>query len=166
MSNTSVLAIIKGSMYKQFGKEVLSTQIRFSTLEAMFEIDHEVQRQLDPRRRAEIREFIINSLEKNEHFYFSPFIFSSRKGITEVSGGFELEYGSKVYILDSKHRGAALSSAISHLKSKKEMAEESNDYAEAEVVQGYIESLMSYPVAMRFLLGFGPTGGKTTFYGL
>ncbi|WKA57797.1 hypothetical protein QWY16_15020 [Planococcus shenhongbingii] len=70
---------------------------------AIFEVDHEVQRKLDPRRRVEIRNLIIESLEKNEHFYFSPFIFSSRKGTSEVEGGFELVPGNKIYVLDGQH---------------------------------------------------------------
>ncbi|MEK4711972.1 MULTISPECIES: DNA sulfur modification protein DndB [Sporosarcina] len=152
MSNTGVLAKMSGKMYNQFGKRVLSTQMRFATLEAMFEIDHEVQRELDPRKRADIRDFIIESIEKNDHFYFSAFIFSSRKGVQQVDGGFELESGSKVYVLDGQHRTSALSSAISHLKSKKEIAEESNNYEEAKVVQGHIESLINYPIAMQVYL--------------
>lgn len=58
MSNAGVLTRLNGTIYNQFGKDVLVTQIRFGTLEAIFEIDHEVQRQLDPARRAEIRNFI------------------------------------------------------------------------------------------------------------
>ena len=152
MSNEGVLTKMSGSIYNQFGKEVLATQMRFGTLEAMFEIDHEVQRQLDPARRAEIRNFIVDSVEKGKHFFFSPFIFSSRDNIREVEGGFELEPGSKVYIIDGQHRSSALSSAISQLKTRKEAAEESGDYAEAEKVQGYIEQLVSYPIAMQVYL--------------
>lgn len=112
MPNAGVLATIKGTVYNQFEKEVLATQIRFGTLEAIFEIDHEVQRQLDPSRRAEIRSFILDAVEKNKPFYFSPFIFSSRKNIRHVEEGFELKSSSKIYIIDGQHRGSALSSAI------------------------------------------------------
>ncbi|MCP2033589.1 DNA sulfur modification protein DndB [Planomicrobium sp. HSC-17F08] len=152
MENIGVLATIQGSTYQQFGKEILSTQIRFSMLRAMFEVDHEVQRKLDPRRRGEIRNFIIEALEKEEHFYFSPFIFSSRNGITEVDGGFELVPGNKIYVLDGQHRSAALLSAISHLQGKKEQAELESDYMEAQKIQGFIQSLEAYPVAMQVYL--------------
>lgn len=152
MSNTGFLATIQGATYNQFGKELLTTQMAFSALEAMFEIDHEVQRHLDPRRRAEIRAFIITSLEKDKHFYFSPLIFSSRKGIQEVAGGFELEPGNKIYILDGQHRISALSSAISTLKTQKETAEETSDYEEAKKQQSYIDYLSSYPIAMQVYL--------------
>ena len=152
MSNEGVLTKMSGSIYNQFGKEVLTTQIRFGTLEAMFEIDHEVQRQLDPARRAEIRKFIVDSVEKGKHFFFSPFIFSSRNNIQKVEGGFELAPGSKVYIIDGQHRSSALSSAISQLKTQKEVAEEAGDYVEAEKVQRYIEQLVSYPIGMQVYL--------------
>lgn len=40
MLNAGLTTRMSGSSYKQFGKEVLCTQIHFSMLEAMFEIDH------------------------------------------------------------------------------------------------------------------------------
>ncbi|PIC70819.1 hypothetical protein CSV77_05775 [Sporosarcina sp. P16b] len=65
---------------QQFGKEVLCTLIHFSMLEAMFEIDHEVQRQLDPRKRKDIRDFILDSLKKGSRFTF-PHLCSLVEGI-------------------------------------------------------------------------------------
>ena len=75
-----VIATINGNDYNQFGKEVLITQMRFSLLEAIFEVDPEVQRKLNPGRRSEIRDFILKSVE-NDDFYFSPFVFSARGAI-------------------------------------------------------------------------------------
>lgn len=60
--------------------------MRYATLSSYFEIDPEVQRQLDPWRRAEIRDFLIDCLEKGMPFYFSPFIFSTRKQIQLETG--------------------------------------------------------------------------------
>src|SRR5690606_19302631 len=134
MSSNGITAVMSGTSYSQFGKEVLCTQVRFSMLEAMFEIDHEVQRQLDPRKRREIRDFILQSLEREEPFYFSPFIYSSRGHIQEIDEGFTLKPGSKIYVLDGQHRSAALASALSTLKTRKEAAEESgNDSAVQQV---------------------------------
>ncbi len=163
MSNTDFLATIQGTTYNQFGKEILTTQIRFATLESMFEVDYEVQRHLDPRRRAEIRDFILNSLENDKHFYFSSFIFSSRKGIIEGPNGFELEPGSKMYILDGQHRCSAISSAISHLKSEKERYEESNKFNAALKKQSYIDYLSDYPVAMQIYLDLGQEEERQLF---
>ncbi|ARD48856.1 hypothetical protein SporoP33_11885 [Sporosarcina sp. P33] len=59
---------MRGMSYNQFRKKVLCTRVRISMLEVMFEIDHEVQRQLDTRKRREIRDFILNCLKKNEPF--------------------------------------------------------------------------------------------------
>ena len=42
-------ATINGSEYNQFGKEVLKTQMSFSLFEAIFEVDLEVQRKMDPQ---------------------------------------------------------------------------------------------------------------------
>ena len=152
MVNAGVTATMSGVSYEQFGKEVLCTQTRFSMLEAMFEIDHEVQRQLDPRKRKDIRNFIIESLEKEEPFYFSPFVFSSRQNIQETEDGFVLKPGCNMYVLDGQHRLSAIASAISQLKSQKEAAEEFGNWEEARQAGEYIYRLSSYPVSMQVYL--------------
>lgn len=152
MTNIDTLVKIGGIGYQQFGKKVLATQVRFSTLQAIFEVDQEVQRQLDPQRRLEIREYILDCIEKNKGIYFSPFIFSSRNKIKKSEDGWELEPGCKIYILDGMHRSSGFASAISHLSSRKEIAEEMGRYEEAETVQGYINQLKNYPVAMQVFL--------------
>lgn len=148
---SDIRTTIKGSGYIQFGKKALITQLRFSTLEAIFEVDQEVQRSLDPNRRSQIREFIIDAL-KHKDFYFSPFIFSARGAIKETQDGWELDPGCKLYIIDGQHRSSAMSSALSHLKSQKESAEESGSQEEAAKIQGYIDKLQNYPVAMQVYL--------------
>ncbi|XJZ26997.1 DNA sulfur modification protein DndB [Bacillota bacterium Lsc_1132] len=148
---TDIRTTIKGNGYNQFGKRVLITQLRFSTLEAIFEVDPEVQRSLDLKRRSEIREFIIDALE-NKDFYFSPFVFSARGAIKETQNGWELAPGCKLYILDGQHRTAAMSSALSHLKSRKESAEESGNKEEADTIQKHIDKLRAYPVSMQVYL--------------
>lgn len=163
MSNVGVLTQIMGNGYNQFGKKVLATQMRFSTLEAIFEVDHEVQRKLDPKKRLEIREFILNSITNDENFYFSPFIFSSRNGIKKVEGGWVLEPGCKVYIIDGQHRSLAIKSAISHLYQKKESAEEVGRFDEAEKIQGYIDKLNNFPVAMQVYLDLSTKEEKQLF---
>ncbi|WP_312474739.1 DNA sulfur modification protein DndB [Neobacillus sp.] len=151
MSNHDFKTIIEGIGYNQFGKKVLATQLRFSTLEALFEVDPEVQRKLDPQRRSEIREFILKSL-RGKDFYFSPFIFSARGAFIETELGWALEPGTMLYILDGQHRSSAMSSALSHLKSQKETAEETGNDKEANNIQVYIDKLKEYPVAMQVYL--------------
>ncbi|MGG5255404.1 DNA sulfur modification protein DndB [Neobacillus sp. SM06] len=148
---SDIRTTIKGNGYNQFGKRVLITQLRFSTLEAIFEVDPEVQRSLDPKRRSEIREFIMDALEHKD-FYFSPFVFSARGAIKETQYGWELDPGCKLYIIDGQHRSSAMSSALSHLKSRKESAEESGNLEEANKIQIYIDKLRNYPVSMQVYL--------------
>ncbi|WP_246483774.1 DNA sulfur modification protein DndB [Heyndrickxia vini] len=147
----------------QFGKKVLVTQLPFKTLEANFEVDHEVQRKLDPKRRFEIREYILKCIEKNEDFYFSPFIFSSRSGIKETNEGWILDPGSKIFILDGQHRAKAFLSAISNLNSKKESAEEFGNFDEAEKIQTYIDKLKNYPIAMQIYLNLSQQEERQLF---
>ncbi|MDR7240501.1 DNA sulfur modification protein DndB [Neobacillus drentensis] len=150
-SNNDFRTLIGGIEYNQFGKKVLATQLRFSTLEAVFEVDSEVQRRLDPQRRSEIREYIIRAL-KEKDFYFSPFVFSARGAIEKTEQGWSLAPGSKLYILDGQHRASAMASALSHLKSQKETAEEWGSQIEASKIQVYIDNLRAYPVAMQVYL--------------
>ncbi len=143
---------IIGVGYNQFGKEVLITQMGFSFLEALFEVDPEVQRKIDPSRRSEIRDFILKSTEKSD-FYFSPFVFSARGSIAKTEdGGWELKPGSKLFILDGMHRSAGLSSAIRDLIFKKESAEETNQYDIANKVQESLDKIRTYPVSMQIYL--------------
>lgn len=65
MSNVGIISTLVGDSFSQFGKEILIAQMTFATLEAIFEVDTEVQRKLDPKKRFEIREFIIDSLVRN-----------------------------------------------------------------------------------------------------
>ena len=59
MSVTDVTTRIEGLYCKQFGKEVLVTQLPFRTLDSIFDIDSEVQRKLDVRRRSEDRKSVV-----------------------------------------------------------------------------------------------------------
>ncbi|WP_228548238.1 DNA sulfur modification protein DndB [Sporosarcina obsidiansis] len=163
MTNSGMMTTMSGVSYEQFGKEVLCTQIRFSMLDAVFEVDHEVQRQLDPRKRKDIRNYILECLEKGEPFYFSPFVFSSRGNIKETSNGFNLKPGSKLYVLDAQHRTSALSSAVSHLKSRKEAAEEAGNWNDAKKVQGYLEILTAYPVTVQIYLNLNQQQERQLF---
>lgn len=162
MTYQEMKAIIPGACFNQFGKKVLVSQLRFATLEAIFKVDHEVQRKLDPKRRTEIREFIIDSLEE-EDFYFSPFIFSARGNIKEVPGGGELKAGCNLYILDGQHRTYALASAIGHLKARKEMEEDMRNWEIAEKLQSHIEKLEEYPVSMQIYLDLDTQEEKQLF---
>ena len=163
MTNIDVVSKINGSIYTQFGKLVLSTQMTFNTLVYLFKVDHEVQRQLDIQRRGEIRNFILTSLENEESFYFSPFVFSSRGSIREMDDGFELEPGEKLYINDGQHRMSALVSAHSQLKLRKEVAEEARNSVEVEMIREWIKRLELFPIAMQIYLDLGKKDEQQLF---
>ncbi|MFS0782521.1 DNA sulfur modification protein DndB [Bacillus sp. 1P06AnD] len=153
MSNTSVVSKIKGTSFPQFGKEVLITQMNFATLEAIFQIDENVQRKLDLKKRGEIRSFILKALESDFEFIFSPFIFSARGSIMPNSeGDWELEAGSSLYILDGQHRFKALESCLSHLKVLKDIHEDLLQLEKAEEQMKMINKLKAYPIAMQIYL--------------
>ncbi|MFS0575484.1 DNA sulfur modification protein DndB [Sporosarcina sp. 179-K 3D1 HS] len=152
MVNIEVSTTINGSTYQQFGKEILITQMKFQTLRYLFDIDYDVQRQLDIQRRREIRNFILASLEADEPFYFSPFVFSSRDSLDRTDDGFELMPGRKLYISDGQHRMSALLSAHSQLTLKREAAEEAGKFSEAEELEEHLARIESYPISMQIYL--------------
>ncbi len=154
-SNIGFKTIINGKGYHQFGKKVLITQVGFSTIEAILEVDRESCGKVEPQQRAEMREFILQAL-KGKDLYFPPFIFSARGALKHGSQGWSLDQGSKLYILDGKYRASAMSSALSHLHSQLEKAEESGKNKKALKIQGYIEKLKTYPVAMQIYLNLTP----------
>ncbi|MFJ7974405.1 DNA sulfur modification protein DndB [Peribacillus sp. JNUCC 23] len=151
MTYQEMKVTIPGKYFQSFGRKVLISQIKFQTLQAIFEIDQEVQRKLDVKRKFEIRDFIIQTLEEND-FYFSPFIFSSRGNIVETDGGGELSDGCKVYILDGQHRTAGLIAAITHLQGLQETAELMDNQMELRKVQAQIKKLKGYPISVQIYL--------------
>lgn len=152
MSTMEMVTKIQGKEFTQFGKKVLATQMEYKILESHFEVDQEVQRKIDPKRRSEIREFILDSLKGGQDFHFSPFIFSARKGINPVENGFEFVSGRKIYILDGQHRVSAIASALVSLNTDKEAKEEMMLYEEAERIQQQIKFLREYPISMQIYL--------------
>ncbi|WJY26383.1 DNA sulfur modification protein DndB [Sporosarcina trichiuri] len=159
-----VVSNLPGERYVQFGKDVLMTQMRFFTLQALFEVDQDVQRKLDTKKRAEIRDFILESLKSGQPFFFSPFVFSSRRQIAAGNDGeLRLNAGSRLYILDGQHRCSALASALGHLKSMQEANEETGDLAEAAVIGGYIDQLNRLPIALQIFLDLTTSEEKQLF---
>lgn len=153
----------KGELCQHFGHDVLYTQMRFSTLEAIFEIDYEVQRQLDFARRQEIRNFIVEAIMNGMPLYFSPFVFSARGQIEQQGDEFVLTPGSKLYILDGMHRSKALSSAINFLMSELESLERFAQHDELRKYQSYIHSLKNYPITLQIYLNLNTQQERQAF---
>ncbi|MGC4379366.1 DNA sulfur modification protein DndB [Fictibacillus sp. Mic-4] len=154
---------INGYIYKQFGKEVLVTQMKYKYLESLFEVDRHVQRELDVQKRAAIRDFIMKSLETG-FFYFSPCVFSSRGNLKQVGNGWEMKVGDKLYVLDGQHRILALSSTYRKLGGEKTTLEDSVQYKEElEHYNEMIKKLEDYPVTMQIYLNLTPEEEKQLF---
>ena len=152
MIDTSTKISFKGVQCNHFGHDVLYTHLRFSTLEAIFDIDYEVQRQLDIGRRQEIKRFILDAITNGMPLYFNPFIFSDRGQIHQHGDEFILAPGSKLYIIDGQHRSMALSSAINYLKNELEALERFQQHDELRKIQSYIHSLRNYPITLQIYL--------------
>lgn len=163
MSVTEIQTSIKGVVYEQFGHSVAAVQMPMSMLRSLFKVDAEVQRELSPSRRKEIRDFIIRSLEKNAPFYFSSFVFSAR-GKMKVDGDtLYIAPGEYLYVLDGFHRCSGLISAIHYLETEADIAEELQKHKEAKKLRGFVEALQNYPVSMQIYLDLSIKEEKQAF---
>lgn len=143
---------LTGIPYKQFGHEVFLTQLRLKTLLALFEVDANVQRELDHQRKLEIRTFILNNLEQDRTFHFSSFVFSARNQIQKDEQGYFLVPGSKIYISDGQHRLLALESAFLFLKNAIESARFITNEEKVAKLKSQIEFIENFPVTMQIYL--------------
>lgn len=163
MLNNDISTRIQGTEYKQFGKRALMLQMKFKTMKNFFIVDESVQRKIDPKKRGEIRAFIIESLEAGEPFYFSPFVFSARGFIRRVDDEWELTPNGKMAIIDGQHRQSSIASAINHLESRKEAVEEFGNLKEAEILTEYINQLNNFPISMQIYLDLGKKEERQLF---
>lgn len=145
-------AYIEGIKYRQFGHDVLFTEMRFQTLLALFDVDADVQRELDTQRRQDIRTFILQSLEQQQPFYFSPFVFSARGQIEEDENGFYLIPGSNLYISDGQHRMKAMESAYFTLKMTLEAIQYIHNADKVAEIERQIKFLKEYKVGMQIYI--------------
>lgn len=143
---------LDGISYKQFGQEIFFTQLRLKTLLALFEVDTNVQRELDPQRKLEIRTFILNNIERGSKFHFTSFLFSGRNQIKKDEQGYFLSPGAKLYILDGQHRSYALEAAIIMLKSALNAIEFIKHEEKMAQLKAQIDYLENFPITLQIYL--------------
>lgn len=151
--NEELRTRLKGHFYQQFGHEQIITEMPFKYLQTIFKVDSYVQRELDPRRRNAIKDFILHTIHEDS-FSFSPFIYSARGCIEIVGDHWEIKPGSKLAIMEGQHRSAALISALRHLELKKEALEEMSSINHQELIriEQAIHKIESFPITMQIYL--------------
>lgn len=143
---------LDGIAYNQFGHDIFFTQLNLKTLLALFEVDSNVQRELDPQRRFEIRSFILDNLEHERPFHFTSFVFSARGEIQQDAQGYYLTSGSKLYINDGQHRSKSMESALMMLKSSLDAAEYVKNTEKVIKLKEQIKYLEDFPITMQIFL--------------
>lgn len=143
---------LQGQVFEQFGHRVLYTQLRFRVFDTFFDVDEEVQRQIDPAHRGDIKRFILDCLEKNQPFFFGSFIFSARGQLEAYEDHFVLKSGKKLYVSDGQHRYYAILYAINDLRLQLQLAEEYAKKHEIEKIKQQIELLQAYPITAQIYL--------------
>lgn len=103
----------------QFGQLVYSAQADVQSVLKLFEIDEEIQRELDSERVGSIVNYIIEGIKNRESsFYFPPFIFSARGNgkFDKKEMKYKLKSNHKIVVLDGQHRLRALERAVKYLQ--------------------------------------------------
>ncbi|MBM7646383.1 DNA sulfur modification protein DndB [Scopulibacillus daqui] len=164
MMNSGVTARLNGDIYQQFGKEVLVSTVYFRYLESIFDIDREVQRELDIKKCNDIKAFILHTVREGT-FYFSPFIFSARDSVENSNGTWEIPPGKRLFILDGQHRYKSMEKAILDLQSELSVLEGSFPEREEDiqVIKKDIEKLRNYPISMQIYLNLSKEDERQLF---
>lgn len=92
---------------EQFGKQVITAQSKLRDIIAVFEVDSNVQRELDSNQVASIKRYILDKLKRgNSPIFFPPFVFSSRGygEFDEKESAYKLKLNNKIAVLDGQHR--------------------------------------------------------------
>ncbi|MDT8862979.1 hypothetical protein N0O92_22680 [Alkalihalobacillus sp. MEB130] len=161
--NNDVTSTLNGHSYTQFAKDILVTQIPFFYLDTLFEIDDLVQRKLDVRKRNEISEFILDTMQDGT-FYFSPFIFSARGAIEAKGDKWTITPGNKLYIIDGQHRASGLRLAIQKMEMHKVQLETySKNDVEIKKVDNIIHHLRNYQISIQIYLDIDQTAERQLF---
>lgn len=143
---------LDGIAYNQFGHDVFLTQLNLKTLLALFEVDSNVQRELDLQKKIEIRTFILDNLECGRDFQFTPFIFCARKQIQKDEQGYYITEGSKLFISDGQHRSLAMEDALTTLKTSLNSAIFTKNEEKMIQLRESIKYLENYKLTMQIYL--------------
>lgn len=143
---------LNGISYNQFGHDIFFTQLKLKTLLALFDVDSNVQRELDPQRKLEIRAFILDNLEHEREFQFTSFVFSSRNQLKQDEQGFYLEEGQKLFISDGQHRSLALEDALLYLKTSLNSAVFVKNVEKINKIKNQIAILENFTISMQIFL--------------
>lgn len=140
---------LDGVSYNQFGHDIFFTQLKLKTFLALFDVDSNVQRELDPKRKLEIRAFILDNLEQERDFQFTSFVFTGRNQLKQDEQGYYIEEGAKLYISDGQHRSLALEDAYTFLKSSLSSAISVKNEEKITITRKRIATLENFVVSMQ-----------------
>lgn len=154
---------LNGIAYNQFGHDIFFTQLNLKTLLALFDVDSNVQRELDPQRKIEIRTFILENVEQGRDFQFTPFVFDARGELKQDEQGFYITEGSKLYISDGQHRTFGLDDALTQLKNAYNAALFVKNEEKITKTKEQIKYLENFKVTMQIYLGLDVKQSRQLF---
>jgi DNA sulfur modification protein DndB len=167
MSMFAQLTAIKG---KQFGRDVYSSMIKFKDLDKFLASFPEVQRQINVRKVASIRRYILSGLEKSETErrmrFFSSMTVTCRGHILYSEHNHRIALNTnevKLSINDGQHRAEAINQAIDYLE--KEFVK-SKDKLKTARIRSYIDELSEMVIPVVIYDGLSEREEKMLFHDL
>jgi len=109
----------EGTRSKQFEKNVITAQAKLIDIILVFEVDSNVQRDLDSNQVASITKYILSKLNnRNTPIFFPPFVFSARGHgeFIEEDFMYKLNLDNRIAVLDGQHRLEAFKNLEARLK--------------------------------------------------
>lgn len=91
---------------EQFGRKVITAQSNLKDIISVFEVDTNVQRELNIQQVADISNYILENLNEDKPIFFPPFVFSARGHgeFVEDNSVFQLNLANTIAVIDGQHR--------------------------------------------------------------
>jgi DNA sulfur modification protein DndB len=140
------------TVYNQFGKRYFGTQLDFTFLQSIYEIDGEISQQIDKERVIYEKDGLLAHLEKKTAILLPPFILSARGKVIIKEDAWELPAENKLFVLHGQEKLLGFEAAVQYLKNKKEWAERESKFRVVKQLEKMIERLTMQPICLQIYL--------------
>lgn len=154
MDHSGTFIEIPGKLATTFGHATLSATLPISKLLAIYEVDLEVQRSINPQNLSKMMEYIQLYLEKRQPIYFPGVILSAR-GAGEYDRDrqlYRLKAVEKLYVVDGQHRLAAFKRLAEQLQSFMSRAKDRREFERMDELTDKLNRLYQFPMSVMIYL--------------
>lgn len=145
---------IHAGLSRTFGQTTLSTTLSMGKLFSIYEVDLEVQRNINPKNLSKLMDYVGLYLDHGQSIYFPGIILSARGAGTydQESGVFRLSPMEKCYVVDGQHRLAAFKRQMETLQSSMARAKDRREYDRMEEISEKLRRIYDFPMSVMIYL--------------